>query len=549
MRSSSGDPDTSPNRPSRGRARWAAAALVALLALGVALSACGGGGSSSGASEEGSESAEAGTPVRGGKLIFARSQDADVGLNPINAPSNGSIFVIQQIFDQLVEMGAGKEVEPGLATSWKDSNGGKTWTFKLRDAQFSNGEPVTGEDVKFSLERFANPKINVSYPTLGEAIDNVQVVDPHTVKVNLSRVDGAFLDNIAMFAAAIEPKKVVEEVGDKAFADHPVGSGPFEVKEYKRGQRTVLQRNPHYWRKGEPYLDEVVFEFVPDANTRVLKVRSGEAEVADAIPYNQVASLEGSGEATVEVAPALSWTSIFLNLKKPPLEDKKIRQALNYATPKEEILKTVYYGNAEIANSNIPPLKYWDESIAPYPYDLEKAEELMAESSSPKGFTLELGIPAGEPVVKQTAEILKEEWGKIGVNVNIVEKELGALEGGWFEGKGGMSVTFAGGTLSSDTLSDDEIAIITLTPDGGLNSLGTFYDNPKVNQLLAEASGTLDDEKRAKDFSEVQKIALEDAPAVPLFFTKSITAVRNNVKNFQTYPIGWWPLREAWLEG
>ncbi len=526
--------------------------VALLLALGVLVSACGGGGSTGsggGSTEEGGESsAEAGEPVRGGQLVFARSQDADVGLNPINAPSNGSIFVIQQIFDQLVEMGAGNEVEPGLATSWESSNGGKTWTFKLREAEFSNGEPVTGEDVKFSLERFADPEVNVSYPTLGEAIKEVEVVNPHEVKVDLSRVDGAFLDNIAMFAAAIEPKKVVEEVGDKAFAEHPVGSGPFEVKSYVRGQATTLVPNPHYWRKGEPYLEEVVFEFVPDANTRVLKVRSGEADVADAIPYNQVESLEASGEVTVEVAKALSWTSIFLNLKKPPLGDKKIRQALNYATPKEEILKTVYFGDAEIANSNIPPLKYWDESIEPYPFDLEKAEELMAESSTPNGFTLELLIPAGEPVVKQTAEILKEEWGKIGVNVNIVEKDLGTLEGAWFEGKGGMAATFAGGTLSSDTLSDDEIAVITLVPDAGLNSLGTFYDNPKVSKLIADASGTLNDEQRAKDFSEVQKIALEDAPAVPLFFTKSVTAVRDNVKNFQTYPIGWWPLREAWLE-
>jgi peptide/nickel transport system substrate-binding protein len=367
------------------------------------------------------------------------------------------------------------------------------------------------------------------------------------VKIILKRVDGAFIDNIAMFAASIEPKKVVEEVGDKAFSDHPIGSGAFEVKEYKRGQRTVLVRNPHYWRKGQPYLDSVIFEFTPDANTRVLKLRSGEAELADEIPYNQVEALDGTEGINVEVAKTLSWTSIFLNTKKPPLGDKKVRQALNYATPKEQILKSVYFGDAEIANSNIPKLKYWDESIKAYPFDLEKAEELMAESSAPKGFHLELAIPSGTPVVQQTAEILKAEWAKIGVTVDIVQKELGALESTWFEGKGGMSATFGGGVLSSDTLSDDEIAAVTLNPAGGLNSLGTFYDNPKVNKLLEEASGTLDEEQRAGDFSEVQRIALEDAPAVPLFFTKTVTGVRSNVQNFQTFPIGWWPLHEVWL--
>jgi peptide/nickel transport system substrate-binding protein len=520
--------------------------------LAAFLTACGGsaaGGGNSGAGEStNEEEAAQGKPVKGGVLTFARSVDADVGLNPINAPSNGSIFIIQQIFDQLVEIEGGPEVQPGLATSWKASPDGLTWTFHLRDAKFSNGEPVTGEDVKFSIERFADPKINVNYATLGESIKDVEVVDPHTVKINLDHVDASFLDNISMFAAAIEPKKVVEEVGDKAFGENPVGSGPFKVKSYTRGQKTVLERNPLYWRTGEPYLDGVVFEYIPDANTRVLKVRSGEADVADAIPYNQVASLESTEGISVEVAKALSWTAIFLNSTKPPLEDVKVRQALNYATPKEAILESVLYGNAEIANSNIPPLKYWDESLAPYPFDLEKAEELMAESSVPDGFEMELTIPAGDPVAQQTAEIVKQEWGKIGVTLNIVPKEFGAMFGEWLEGKGGTAATFPAGALSSDTLSDDEIAAITLDPAGGLNSLGTYYDNPKVNQLIKDAKGTLDEQQRAQDFAEVQKIALEDAPAVPLFFTKSITAVRDNVKGFQTYPIGWWPLREAWLE-
>ncbi len=543
MRCSIGARNPSPGRSSRGFASRALA-LAAPLILGVFLAACGSGGSSSGST---SSASEAGKPVQGGVLKFARAEDADVGLNPINAPSNGSIFIITQIFDQLVEMGQGSEVEPGLASSWEKSTDGLSWTFHLREASFSNGEPVTAEDVKFSIERFANPKINVSYPALGEAIKDVQVVDPHTVIVHLKHVNGALLDDLAMFASSIEPKKVVEKLGDKAFSEHPVGSGPFMVTEYTRGQKTVLARNPHYWRTGQPLLDGVVFEFVPDANTRVLKLRSGETDVAAAIPYNQVASLSGTEGIAIEVAKALSWQSIFLNTTKPPLGDIKVRQALNYATPKEQILKTVLYGNAQIANSMIPPLKYWDASVKAYPFEIEKAKKLMSESSAPKGFRLELLIPSGDPVEQQIAEVLKAEWAKIGVNVDIVQRELGALESGWFEGKGGMAATFEGGTLSSDTLSDDEIAGLTLNPAAGLHSLGTYYNNPKVNKLLEEAGGTLSEEKRAKDFAEVQQIAMEDAPAVPLFFTKSVTGVRSNVKDFQTYPIGWWPLRQVWL--
>jgi peptide/nickel transport system substrate-binding protein len=519
---------------------------VALL-LGVLLTACGGSSSNGGGGESGSTES-AGTPVRGGVLHFARSLDADTGLDPISGYSNGSIFVISQIFDRLVEIGNGPKLLPGLATSWERAKDGLSWTFHLREADFSNGEPVTAEDVKFSLERWANPKIDVANGFLGEAVKSVEVVDPHTVKVTLSKIEAPFLNYVSGVSASIVPQKVVEEEGEKEFAQHPVGSGAFELKEYVRGQKTVLQRNPHYWRKGQPYLDGVDFEYVADGNARVLKVRSGEAEVADQIPYNQVASLEGTEGIEVQVRKSVSWDSIFFNLTKKPLQDKKIRQALNYATPKEQILESVLYGDAAISNSNIPPLQFWDESLAPYPYDLEKAEELLAESSAPNGFKLELVIAGGDQVEKETAEILQEEWAKIGVEVDIVIRDFAAMFSEWVEGKGGMSTTFPGNALSSNSYAPDEMSALMINGEAGFHSLGTYYNNPKVNKLLEEAKGTLNEKVRERDFVETQKIALEDAPAVPLFFTKSVTAVQDGVKNFTTLPIGWWPLHEVWLE-
>lgn len=524
----------------------AAAVFAALLISSGLLAACNSGDSTSASDTSGGETTASGEPVTGGTLTFARSLDAEAGLNPINAPNNGSIFTIQQIFDQLVEVN-GSELEPGLAESWDTSKDGLEWTFHLRDAQFSNGDPVTAEDVQFSIERFADPEININYATLGAAIKSIDVVDDKTVKVTLSTVDGPFLDNLAMFAAAIVPQKVVEDVGDKAFAEAPIGSGPFMVTEFKRGQQTVLERNPHYWREGEPYLDGVTFEFVPDANTRTLQLRSGEVDVADGLPYNQVESLEGTDGINVEVADSLKWDSIFFNTSVAPLDEVEVRQALNYATPKEQILETVLFGNATVANSQIPPVKYWDESIEPYPYDLEQAQELISQSSVPDGFDLELQIPSGDAVEKQTAEIVKAEWAKIGVNVTIVPRDFGTMFGDWLAGKGGEAATFPGDALSSDTLSDDEIAALVYDPAAGLSSLGTFYDNPKAVDLLEEAKGTLDEDERAQAFSELQQLGQDDVPAAPLFFTKSVTGYQDTVQNFQTYPIGWWPLREVWL--
>jgi peptide/nickel transport system substrate-binding protein len=526
----------------RGRAARIAI-VAALFSVSALVTACGGGGSSGGASNGGGSA----TPVRGGTLTFDRFQDADVGLNPINAPSNGSIFTIQQIFDQLVEV-QGDHLAPGLAKSWDHSADGRVWTFHLRDAEFSNGDPVTAGDVKFSLDQFANPKINVVYPAQGASIQQVDVVDDHTVKVRLNTVDGAFLYDIAMFAAAILPEKVVKQEGQKGFGEHPIGSGPFEVASYKRGQATILKRNPHYWRPGQPYLDGVDFNFVPNANTRVLELRSGQADVADAIPYNQITSLEGSSGVNVEIATSLKWDAIWFDTRKAPLNEVKVRQALNYATPKDQILKTVLFGAGQVANSMIPPVKYWDKSVPPYPYDLNKAKQLLSQSSVPHGFSLSLVIPAGDQVEAQEAEIIKSTWAKIGVNVTLVPRDFATMFGDWLGGKGGAdAATFPGDALSSDTLSDDELSTLVYDPSAGLYSLGTYYKDPRILRLIADAKGTLDEAQRAKDFAEIQRIGLQDAQAVPLFFTKTVAAYGDNVMNFQTYPIGWWPLREVWL--
>jgi peptide/nickel transport system substrate-binding protein len=522
----------------RGRTAWVtiAAAVFIVPAL---LTAGGAAGASTRVAST--------TPVKGGTLTFARFQDADVGLNPINAPSNGSIFTIQQIFDQLVEV-QGDHLVPGLAKSWHHSANGRVWTFNLRKAKFSNGQPVTAADVKFSLGQFANPKINVVYPVQGESIKKVQVVNAHTVKVRLKTVDAAFLYDIAMFAAAIVPENVVKHESQKAFGQHPIGSGPFMVASYRRGVATILKRNPYYWRKGQPYLSQVDFNFVPNANTRVLELRSGQADVADNIPYNQISSLKATSGVKVEISKSLKWSAVWLNTKKASLNKVKVRQALNYATPKAQILKTVLFNAGQIANSMIPINKYWVKSISPYPYNLKKAKQLLSQAGLSNGFKLSIVTPAGDQVVAQEVSIIQAAWAKVGVKLTIIPRDFATMFGDWLGGKGGAdSAVFPGDALSSDTLSDDELANLIYNPTAGLSSLGTFYKDPKILRLITDAKKTLNNTRRAKDFAQIQRLGLKDAQAVPLFFTKNVAGYRSNVHNFMTYPIGWWPLRQVWL--
>ena len=143
--------------------------------------------------------------------------------------------------------------------------------------------------------------------------------------------------------------------------------------------------------------------------------------------------------------------------------------------------------------------------------------------------------------------VLEQEWGKIGVDVKIVPRDFGTMFTAWLAGEGGEAATFPGDAVSSDTLSDDEIAALTYDPEAGLSGFGTFYENPRILNLLADAKGTLDEDQRARDFSRIQRIGQDEAPAVPLFFTESVTGYRDEVQDFETYPIGWWPLRQVWL--
>ncbi len=489
--------------------------------------------------------AQSPAPVSGGILRFARNQEPTT-LNPIGCFDNGCIWALTQIYDQLIDVSA-DGLEPGLAESWTSSDDGLVWTFKLRDAKFSNGDPVTAEDVKFSLDRFADPTINASYAGVAASIASIEITDPTTVTITLKHPDGAILENLAMFVPSIIDKSVYEAIGDEAYGTAPVGSGPFMVKSFTRGQSLELVRNPYYWKAGQPYLDGVTFSFVPDDNTRILQLQNGEADVAAEIPYSQVAQLDAQDGVRVQVEDVLTWDALWLNNTRKPLDEPAVRQALAYATPREDMLASVLFGNAEVANSIIAKGKYWSADVPAYTYDIEKAKQLLATSSVPNGFPMELIIVAGDTVERQEAEIIKEAWAQIGVDLTIRPVDITSIFDEWFGGNVDAA-TFPGNTLSSDTLSDDNLAQVFYDPAAGANSFGTGYSNPEVSAILQAANQSLDETERAADFARMQTVTMADAESVPLFFTKARTGLSDKVRDFHTVQPGWWDLEDVWLQ-
>ena len=294
----------------------------------------------------------------GGSLTFARP-DEPLTLDPFLPADNGSIWAIEQVCDTLVEADAtGEGLEPGLAESWEISKDELTYTFKLRNAKFSNGEPVTVEDVVFSYQKAARP--DGTYAFLFDPVASIEAIDDKHVQFKLKKLYSPLLSAVSIFAASVVNKKSYQADPEK-FGISPVCSGAFKVEEYKRGSYLTLSRNEHYWRtddKGRklPYLDRIEMRYVPESNARVLGLINGDFDVIGTVPFNQAAAVKALPGVTLEVRPMYRLDYVYLNHAKPPIDNEKIRLALNYAANREAIMQTVYFGFGEIPNSYMPKI-------------------------------------------------------------------------------------------------------------------------------------------------------------------------------------------------
>jgi peptide/nickel transport system substrate-binding protein len=482
-------------------------------------------------------------PKHGGTLRLAHNQDV-ASLLPEDAAA-ANHWMHHQIYDQLVEQFPGASLpKPGLAKSWEVEKSG-AYIFHLRDAEFSNGLPVTAADVKFSLDRFANPNIDKSYKFVAASIKNVRVRGPRTVEVTLNSKDGAILEDLGIFMASIISKRVHDRTGDKGYASNPVGSGAFRLKRWQRGRVVELVRNKNYWRKGKPYLDGVNYLFVTDENARILQVQSGQVDVAVPIPFAQIDRLQSAG-VRVQIEPAAVFGHIFVNNNFKPLGDENVRLALNYAVPRAAIAKTVFGGRVQVANSVLPRMDFWDKTVKPYPYNLAQAKQFLAKSSVPRGFTLPYIFVSTDVEMKQVAQIIANSWSQIGVNVQLQGLDLNSVVDALTHENYAV-ITFFPDGFSSDTASPDELTLGLFDPDAGFNSFFTQYSDATARRLAHQAHASTNLKTRRKLYHQLQRYGMAHPPWIPLFFTPTRTALRKKVHGFRTTITAQWRLENVWL--
>ena len=483
---------------------------------------------------------------RGGTITIGRP-DEPMTLDPFIPSDNGSIYAIAQICESLISADKdGTGLMPGLAKSWTNSDDGLIYTFTLRDGlKFSDGKPLTGEDVKFSLTKVMDPA--AAYGFAFAPVASVEAPDDLTVKITLKQPYTPILSALSLFSAAVVEKAAYEASPEK-FGANPICAGPFKVESYERGSQLVLVPNTYYWDKGEdgqplPYVDKVILRYMPDSNSRVLGLQNGDIDAALALPLNQAQSVKATDGLTLEVSPSYRLDYVYLNHAKKPFDDKRIRLALNYATNHEALMKAVYFGYGEVPNSFMPKVNYWSAKVEALPYDLTKAEALVKEAGY-DGTPIQLMVDTGNAASRQAATILQSTWKKIGLNVEIVEFDNGTAFGMTQKGDYQAYVSY----ITSDINDSDELATLQADGTGSTNAFFSNYKNPEVTTLLAEARAEQDTAKRAALYEKIQGIVYNDGYSVPLNFLPYVNGYRTDLKEWKNITVGWWWLKSMWQD-
>jgi peptide/nickel transport system substrate-binding protein len=532
--------------PELQEAQWAAWRASRRRFLGAGFAAAGGLALAGlpGARLVTSAAAQEGEPVPGGVLYMSLADDDVQNFDPIVPTDNMSIWTMLLIYDQLIRVAAdGVSLEPGLAESWDVSEDALTYTFHLRQTNFHDGTPATADDVVYCMNRLVSDETS-GWAFLYSAVDTVTAQDPQTVVVTLKQVWVPFESDLALFGASIIPK-AAHEAQSEALFQAPIGTGPFTFDSWEKGTSIRLLKNPNYWDAGKPYLDELNFSVLTDANARMLQFQGGDLDIATDVPFSQLDSLRNNPDVTLLTDAVARFDYIGIYTEREPWNDKTLRQAINYAVDKDSIIQNVLFGAGQMANTCLPLMYGHADSVVGYPFDLAKAQELVAQSAGANGFSGTILTDPGDPVGNQVAQLVAANLAEIGGDITIEQLEPGIRRQ---RVRVDHDYDFSKGYYTTDIIDPDELMTFAVQSDGGTNAIYTFYENPEVDALIKGAQAEQDEAKRLEMYAQVQQMHSDDAPMIFLYYPTGRTAVSNAIKNFRILPTGNYRLWETWRE-
>lgn len=530
---------------------------AAMLTAAVVLTGCGSG--------KFSESAQSG---KGPKGVFRYAVVTNpTSLDPAVVQDGDTIDVLQQVYEGLVTWGEDNRVKPNLAERWEVSDDGRTYTFFLKKGvKFFSGREVTAEDFKWSIERAVRPRptnVDLNDPPLisetaktylndivgvreklagkASAVDGVQVVGPHELKITIDKPRPYFLAKLTYPISFVVDKDVVPQDKEIRSAEQMGGCGPFKVEKYVSEQIIVLARNDSY-HGGKVMLEKIERPVIKDAATRLNKYKAGELDLVQ-LERQDVAGLQRDDRFKNELhyfdRPAI-WYVGMNQLVYPPFKDRRVRQAFAMAIDKQKIVEEFLGGVNKVADSIVPPGVFGHrEQTNHIKFDPARAKQLLKEAGYENG----AGLPAFELtfreqrpdiqiVAEAVANMLKEN-----LNVNVATRTMEWRA--YLEKHSANKMGFFHMRWAADYLDAENFLSVLLASYGPENHVG--YVNPEYDKLCSEADTILDEQRRLELYAKAEDIVLQDAPFIPIYFQRDAELINPRVKNLRESLFGHLP--------
>ncbi|MER2192017.1 MAG: ABC transporter substrate-binding protein [Solibacillus sp.] len=508
--------------------------LVLALVISV-LAACGGG----------DDAATSEDTAKDQILVFGRGGDS-VSLDSAAVTDGESIKVTQNIFETLLNFNEqDTTVEPGLAKEWTVSPDGLTYTFTLQEGvKFHDGTDFNAEAVVKNFERWSHGAEDEFYYFTSmfkaegqDIISKVEATDANTVVMTLTRPQAPFLKNIAMAVFGIASPTAFE-ANPTTFGDNPVGTGPFKFVEWKRNDSITLEKNPEYWQEGLPKLDKIIFRSIPDNSARLNALTTGEIDLADGINPSDATQIEGNNKLQLIERPSMNIGYLGLTTNRAPFDNVLVRQAVNHAINKEEIVNAFYEGRADVAVNPMPSsVSGYNDEITGYEYNPEKAKELLAQAGY-DGKEIELwAMPVPRPYMpdgQKIAEAIQKNLADIGMPSKIVTFEWATyLE----KAKNGEADAFLLGWTGDNGDADNFLYALLDKDTIGSNNY-SYYSSDELHELLIAAQSEVDENVRNDLYKQAQEVINADAPWVNIAHSTPLLGAAKSVTGYTPHPTG-----------
>ena len=486
--------------------------------------------------------AAADPPKKGGTLRVGFYIEAAT-MDPHLSGSKIDRQVYHNIYEPLVTLDTKLGIKPGLAESWTQPDP-KTLVFKLRrGVKFHDGTDFNAEAAKFNFERMKTEPKSVRKGEVAN-IDTVEVVDSHTLKVNLKKPDAALLATLTDRAGMMVSPRVVQERGPELGRNAKgAGTGPFEFVEWVRDSHLVIKRHDGYWNKqGGPYLDRVRYRPIPDDVVKLQSLQSGEIDVMDYVQPRDVAAVKADKNVVVVDVPSLADFAYQLNTTRPPFNTKALRQAVAYALDVEQIVKGVWLNVGVPANGPIPPTSWaYDKSIPPIKRDLARSKAKLAEGGQPNGFTFTL-TTNNIPINVQEAEVMQAQLAEAGITtkVKLVDSATLISDG---NARNFEMVSFQwSGRPDPD---GNTYQFLRTTPGTSFNWSG--ISNPQVDALLDRTREISNQAERRKLYGELTKLLQDELPMIFIIHPIEPKAFSPRVQGYEPIPDGMMRFKDVWM--